>query len=382
MKPRDLLTTPIPPPRALATSARRRVRPHLPAVLQTAAAAVAAWYLAVLLLPADRPAFASIAAVICLGVTQGQRGRRAIELITGVLIGISVASLLLFVIGTGALQIGLLVILAMSAALLLRGGDLLVNEAAISAIVIASLPFTGSGFSAERIFEGLIGGCVALAVSSLLLTPDPVSMVAQVAQTILGKLGRTLEDTAEGLAAGDQERAETALKAARGIDDDIDALEEVLPVASDTARFSPGRRGDRDLLWRYRHTLPQMDFAVRNTRVLARYSLRHVRDSGPAPAELAEAVRELAAAVWELSEYYESPGRSTEVRSLALSAARRATSVYEHSPSPLLIQIEGQVRSVAVDLVRAADQLEEPGAPDYDQPTEELLVVAAERGRT
>jgi len=379
MKAKDLLRTPIPRPKAMASSARRRVRPYLPAVFQTAAAALVAWYIAILVLPSERPAFAAIAAVICLGVTQGKRGRRAVELIGGVVLGISVASVLLFLIGTGGLQIALLVVLAMCAALLFRGGELLVNEAAISAILLASLQSADTGFSTDRILEGLIGGVVGLVVSSVLLAPDPVAMVAQVAQSVLGKLARTLEATAAALAAGDLQRAEAALTAARGIDDDIDALEEVLPVASDTARFAPGRRSDRDLLGRYEHTLPQMDFAVRNTRVLARYSLRHVRDSGSAPPELAEAVRELAAAVWELGAYYEHPGRRTDVRRLALSAAKRATSVYEHSPSPLLIQIEGQVRSVAVDLVRAADQLEAPGAPDYDQPTEELLVVAAER---
>ena len=57
--------------------ARRRVIPQLPLVAQTAIAAVAAWYLAILLLPSPRPAFASIAAVICLGATHGQRRRRA-----------------------------------------------------------------------------------------------------------------------------------------------------------------------------------------------------------------------------------------------------------------------------------------------------------------
>ena len=42
---------------------------------------MAAWYLAILLLPSPRPAFASIAAVICLGATHGQRRRRATELV-------------------------------------------------------------------------------------------------------------------------------------------------------------------------------------------------------------------------------------------------------------------------------------------------------------
>ena len=60
-------------------------------ILQTAAAATIAWYAAVLLLPDGRPSFASIAAVICLGATDGQRGQKAIQLAAGVVLGICIA---------------------------------------------------------------------------------------------------------------------------------------------------------------------------------------------------------------------------------------------------------------------------------------------------
>ena len=369
----------MPGPRTAASGARRRVVPHLPAVFQTAVAALAAWYLAVLLLPTHRPAFAAIAAVICVGITSGKRRWRALELVGGVVLGITVATVLLYLIGTGPLQIALLVVISMIAALLVRGGELLVNEAAISAILLASLQTAHTGFSTDRIFEGLIGGAVGLAVASLVLPPDPVAMVSRVAQNVVGKLGRTLEEAADALATGDVGRAEEALLAARGIDDDVDELEAVLPVASATARFSPSRRGDRDLLRRYERTMPQVDFAVRNTRVLARYVLRHARSGETAPEALPGAMRELAAAVWELGVQYEQPQRATDLRQRALSAAQRATVLYDQAPSPLLTQIVGQVRSVAVDLVRAADRLVEPGAPDESEPTEELLAVPPAR---
>jgi uncharacterized membrane protein YgaE (UPF0421/DUF939 family) len=360
-------------PRAVAATARRRVRPHLLAVFQTASAAVAAWWLAVLLLPAERPAFASIAAIIVLGATYGRRRRNALELLGGVTLGIAVASVLVFLIGSGPWQIGILVILAMTAALVFRGGELLVNEAAISAILIASFEPTTSGFSADRILEGLIGGSVGLAVASFLLPPDPVAMVGQVAQTLFGKLGRTLEQTASALDGSDPRRADAALAAARGVDDDIDALERTLSVATETARFSPARRGGLEHVQRYERTMPQLDFAVRNTRVLARYAARQVRLGEPAP-QLAGAVRELASAVWLLAAQYEHPERGVDVRHTALAAARMAGEIHDREPSLLTTQIVGQVRSVAVDVVRAAETLggEEP-APAWDLPTEELL---------
>jgi uncharacterized membrane protein YgaE (UPF0421/DUF939 family) len=364
-------------PSSIAAAARRRLRPHLLPVMQTAAAALAAWWLAQLLLPTPRPAFASIAAIICLGITYGQRRARALELLGGVVVGVAVASLLLFAIGNGPLQIGLLVVLAMSAALLFGGGELLVSEAAVSAILLASFEPTSSGFSADRILEALIGGAVGLTVASFLLPPDPVALVGQVAQRMFGKLGRTLEETAAALASGDPQRADSALAAARGIDDDIDELERTLAIASETARFAPARRRGLDAVHRYEQTMPQLDLAVRDTRVLARYAARLVRGSEPAP-RLARTVQELADAVWVLAAIYEQPGRGSGLRDLALDAAHSAEQIHDSEPSLLTTQLVAQVRSVAVDLVRAAESLaDERDEPVWQLPTEELLAAPA-----
>ena len=292
-------------------------------------------------------------------------------------LGISVASVLVFLIGSGPLQIGVLVILAMTAALVFRGSELLVNEAAISAILIASFAPETSGFSADRILEGLIGGGVGLAVASLVLPPDPVAMVGQVAQTLFGKLGRTLEHTAGALEAADPGRADAALHAARGTDDDVDLLEETISAAVETARFSPQRRGGLHLVGRYEATMPQLDSAVRDTRVLARYAARQVRHGEPAP-QLAGAVRELADAVWILAAHYENPERGSDLRRRRPAAPRaRPRRIHDREPSLLTTQIVGQIRSVAVDLVRAAEQLDggREGTPAWDMPTEELLAV-------
>ena len=83
-------------------------------------AAVGAWYCAVLLGVEHRPAFASIAAVISLGAAFGERRQRAVQLIAGVMLGIVLADLLVRAIGAGLPQIGLLVVLAMLAAVILE----------------------------------------------------------------------------------------------------------------------------------------------------------------------------------------------------------------------------------------------------------------------
>src|SRR4029078_2241674 len=118
------------------TPARHRLRARAPPVLATAVAAFAAWELASLLVPGDtRPAFASIAAIISLGATHGEHRPRAAPLVGGVVLGLTLATLIIAVIGTGAPQIAVMVVLAMSVAVLLGGGEIVIGAAGGAAVV-------------------------------------------------------------------------------------------------------------------------------------------------------------------------------------------------------------------------------------------------------
>jgi Fusaric acid resistance protein-like len=359
--------------RAQPALALRRLRPRLLPIAQTATAAVAAYYIALVLpLEDDKPVFASIAAVISLGVSYQQRGRRAFELVGGVVVGLTVADLIVHAIGTGPLQIGLMIVLAMGTAVVLGGGELLISEAAVSALILASLPPT-SGWSPDRFFEALIGGGVALVSAVLLFPPDPALQVGRALNTVFAELGRTLGDIARALEDGDAGAAERALTAARQLDDHIGGVRHELSEVSEATRFAPPRRGARGQVGRYERSLPQLDFAVRDTRVLARNSLRYLRGGSPAPPELVAAVAALGDAVWELAGSYDDEGREREVRRMALGAAGSVTDLAEEGRDMRLAEIVMQVRSLAVDLVRAADLA--AGAVDEppERPTDELL---------
>jgi hypothetical protein len=89
-------------------------------------------------------------------------------------------------------------------------------------------------------------------------------------------------------------------------------------------------------------------------------------------------VRELADAVWVLAAQYEHPDRPTALRELALHAARTAEDIHDREPSLMTTQIVAQVRTVAVDLVRAAESLSaEHVELTLEPPTEELLAQPA-----
>jgi uncharacterized membrane protein YgaE (UPF0421/DUF939 family) len=363
------------PGQTAARGARSRLRARSWPILQTAVAAVAAWYLASLLVAEDQPVFASIAAVIALGATYGQRPERVIELIGGVVLGIGVADMLVRVIGSGPAQIGVMVVLAMMVAVVLGGGPVLVTEAAVSAILLVVLEPTTAGLAPSRLIEALVGGGVALAVSAVAFPLDPVLLVGRSAQAVFGELGRTLEEVGDALAEGDGARSEAALRAARELDSGVRALDEALVVGAETARFSPGRRSSRSELDRYGRAARHMDFAVRNTRVLARHVLRFVRTGRPAPPELPQAIHDLSLAVWALAEDLDSPMPDrTEVRLHASRASARAIESFGSDPDLGLAEIVAQVRSTAIDLVRAEDAGASTGGPPEEIPTEELLV--------
>ena len=296
-------------------------------ILQTGVAACVAWFLAVLLLGLEEPTFAPIAAVISLGLAIGERGRRVVELTLGVAFGVVIADFLVSVIGVGAVQGGILVILAMTAAVFFGRGNLGVNEAAISAMILMiTFGPVGTVFPPERFLEALIGGVVALLVNAL-LPINPERMVTTAAHPIFDESVAVLEQTAAALDKGDFERAQSALKKARAIDTRVSSFKEALAAGHETARIAPSRRRALEHLEVYAAAADQIDLTVRHVRILARSALGVVRTGDPAPEPLAVAVRDLARATEALAVYLEAPGGPEEAHRLALKAAGGASAL-------------------------------------------------------
>jgi uncharacterized membrane protein YgaE (UPF0421/DUF939 family) len=350
-----------------------RLRGLLWPILETAGAAVAAWYLAKLLLSERQTGFAPIATVICLGATIGQQRERALELIGGVILGVFIADLLTRLLGTGPPQVGLMVVLAMAAAVVLGGGAMLMSEAGVSAIIIGSTHPSTVGVFPVRPIEALIGGAVAFGVHSLVFPPNPLLHVGRAANAIFSGLGSTLEELAGALRTGDRARAERALEAARTLDGDVRALTDALTIGRETARFAPLRWPARGALARQEEIARYLDFAVRNTRVLARDCWRYARSGGSPVPDLADAVGDLGQAIWALATAFDESDAREKPRRLALRAAARASEAMLRHADLTLTEIAGQVRSTAADLVRASVA----GAPDEtglaEASTEEML---------
>src|SRR3954471_14941576 len=194
-----------------------RLRVAWRSIVQAAVAAPAAYLIATEVAGHSQAFFAPIAAIITLGITFGQRGRRAFELAIGVAVGIGVADVLVLLVGSGPAILAIVVLLAMGAAVFLGTGQIMVNQAAVSAVLVATLP-PASHFSGARFVDALIGGGCALVVNALLLPADPIKMVRSAAEPVLKELAATLGDIADAIDAREQEAAEHVLLRARELD--------------------------------------------------------------------------------------------------------------------------------------------------------------------
>src|SRR5262245_18968088 len=180
-------------------------------ILHTSVAAAGAWLIATDVIGHQTPFFAPVAALITLGLTVGERLRRAAEIAIGVAVGIAIGDALVYLIGTGTWQIAVVTALAMTAATLVGGGPLLASQAAVSAVLGATLQPPTEGFDFNRFVDALVGGATALAVGSVVLPVNPIRLARESTGPLLDRLAAALERIADALRTRDAALAETAL---------------------------------------------------------------------------------------------------------------------------------------------------------------------------
>jgi uncharacterized membrane protein YgaE (UPF0421/DUF939 family) len=324
------------------------------AILQSAVAAGIAWALAKLIVGQSEPFFAPAAAVISLGLSRGQPRRRAVELSIGVAVGIGIAAALVHLIGVGALQVAVLVALVMAAALLLGGGQILINQAAVSALLIMTLP--GQGAEIDRFLDACVGGAVAIVFGLLFSFRDPFGALKEARRGALADLAAALEAVAGALAEDDLAAAEAALVGSRKLDAGVDLLYDAVTEAGEAATFSPRRRVLLEELDPQAGAAPQIDYAVRDARVLARATTTAIRRGADIDPRLVEAVETLAKTTRALDAVGRGDaGSRADVRELASQAVELAGAADVHN-SLWPTMIFGQTRAIAFDLMQASGE--------------------------
>lgn len=328
-----------------------RVRMSWRTMVQAGVAVALAWAVAKWLWGHDQPFFAPVAAVIALGTSYYERGRRAVELTVAVTIGIAAADVLAYALGPGVVQLALAVSIAVGLGVFFGTSQLFVNQVAVSAVLVFTVSTAGTGFSFARALDALTGGAVALAVAAIVLPANPIRILRAAARPVLDELAATLIDIAQALRTRDEAAAEDTLVRARGIDEFGERLFDATLESRSTTQLSPAHRRARDTVEFYAEAAARIDLAVRNVRVLARGSMRALALDENVPPDVAEALEDLASAVRALADALET-GRGYEaVREPALRAAARATRVLEGTTNLSVSVIVGQIRSTATDLL-------------------------------
>lgn len=315
---------------------------------QCAIAAGVAWFVAADLLDHTTPFFAPIVAVVSLGTSYGQRLRRVAEVTLGVAVGVFLGDLLTHLLGSGAWQITLVVGLGMTAALLLDAGVIFVTQAAVQGIVVSTLvPAPGEAFL--RWTDALIGGAVAL-VAATAVPGAPLRRPRESAAVVVRKIGSLLRTSADSIEDGDVERALATLSDARTTDELVAELRAASDEGLSVVASSPFRRGHRGRLRRLTDLAEPLDFALRNTRVLARrVAVANYRDE-PIPAEYAVFLREIASATDRMAEELQANRMASVVREPLVALARRSTELPRTSALSAEVVL-AQTRSLLADLL-------------------------------
>jgi uncharacterized membrane protein YgaE (UPF0421/DUF939 family) len=331
----------------------RRVRASLLLAFQSGIAAGIAWYVAHNVVGHPRPFFAPISAVVVLGVSVGQRWRRAVELVAGVALGILVGDVLIYFIGTGLWQIALVVILAILSAVFLGGSATVIGQAASSAVLVATLQPPSNGIYYGRFIDSLIGGGIGVLVMALLLPLNPLTTIQRAAGPALDLLANELDGDANALASRDQAMARSALERMRSTEPDLARFRDALNAATETASLAPVRWRARAPLAQYADGIIHIDRAIRNGRVLARRVLAALGDDEPVSDELITSLRTLAGAVRTLRKELADGVEPRRTREQALAAVGEAADAYRSGLGFSGDVVVAQVRSISTDLLRA-----------------------------
>jgi len=330
-----------------------RVRASLLLAVQAGVAAGLAWWIAHGLIGHPQPFFAPVSAVIVLGVSVGQRLRRAFELVIGVALGIFVGDLLIYFIGTGGWQIALGVFMAILTAVFVGGSSTLIGQCASSAVLVATLAPPQRGIYYTRFIDALVGGAVGVLVMALLLPVNPLTTVRRAAAPVLELLTAELEGTADALAGRDSDRARKVLERVRASEPVLARFREALGVAGETASLAPVRWRSRIPLAQYVECSVHVDRAVRNARVLVRRSVSVLEDAEAVPDTLLTCLRTLAGAVATLRRELAAGVEPRRTREAGLEAVGYAADAYRLGLGFSGNVVVAQVRSIATDVMRA-----------------------------
>ena len=325
-----------------------RVRGKAWHIGQCAVAAALAWFLATAVFHHPAPVFAPIVAVVCLGTTYAQRLRRVAEITVGVAVGLVVADVFLLLFGTGAWQIGVIVLCAMSAALFLDAGGLLVTQAAVQSIFVVAF-LSSPGDALTRWFDAVIGGSVAL-LAAAIVPAAPLRRPRTQAAVVVRTIATLLRDAAQCTRDGDVNRAARVLAEARATDAPLRELKAAADEGLAVLASSPLQRKHRETVRSVADLVEPLDRALRSTRVLCRRVAVNADRQVDVPSSYARFLDDLADATDIVARVLAENAAAAQGRGGVVDVGRQTARLERGSLSVDVLLV--QIRSLIVDLLQ------------------------------
>lgn len=298
----------------------------------------------------ERPFFAPVAAVVALGVSYAARLRRVGEVVAGVALGVGVGDVFVRVAGPGTWQIALVIAVAMSLAVLLEAGPMLITQAGVQASIVTTLvPPTAEGL--DRWVDAVVGGAVALMVAAVVPT-SPLRRPRRLTAELLDDLADVLLTAAHSIRDRDATRAEKALQRARATQRSLDELSDAAQEGLDVLQVSPFRRRHRTAVRDIWAIAEPLDRVARGVRGVLRQALAVTRNSEPVPGALVDLVSQLSTACGLLA-IDVGADRPLDEAVDALGAVAGASATVPRS-SLSGDAILAQIRATVVDLFQVA----------------------------
>lgn len=208
-------------------------------MLKTIAAAVAAWYLTLLIVPDEKPIFAVMAAIIVVQPSVNQSLGRALERSIGTILGVVVALGASMAFGAPAW----LVILAISIAIFLgwifKFTPATSNQIAISAMLVIAIGAATPEYALHRIIETMVGVIVGLIINAIIVPPVILTPAIEATAKLTDHIASVLEDMGAVLTrTTSSEVIEEIYVRARALRGELNTARATVDRASESLRFN------------------------------------------------------------------------------------------------------------------------------------------------
>ncbi|WJH33623.1 aromatic acid exporter family protein [Paenibacillus sp. CC-CFT747] len=224
-------------------------------IWKTALAATVSWAVAGVV-SSEHPFFAPLAAVLCMQATVEQSLTKGMQRVLGIVMGVILAGVALQIGGPSWWSIGLLLLVALTAARVLRLPEYSVTQTGISALLMFTIGAGSGHYGLDRILETMIGAAIASLINLLVAPPDYTRIFADSLKASVEEMSRHCRKLAAWLdreesAADGMALQETLMELCHTIEQASDRMEQAIQAL----KFSPFVQSRRKQLERYRNLL-------------------------------------------------------------------------------------------------------------------------------